>query len=69
MTKIGHDEAVTINREIIANHLNVSIFHYILSSSYDGSRTNNTDRYESYNIIWVSLYAYVWFCKVSKQTT
>ena len=32
MTKIGHDEAVTINREIIANHLNVSIFHHILSS-------------------------------------
>ena len=33
MTKIGHDEAVTINREIIANHLNVSIFKHILSSS------------------------------------
>lgn len=32
MPKIGHDEAVTINREIIANHLNVSIFHRILSS-------------------------------------
>jgi len=31
MTKIGHDETVTINREIIANHLNVSIFHHILS--------------------------------------
>ncbi len=32
MTKTGHDEAVTINREIIANHLNVSIFNHILSS-------------------------------------
>lgn len=35
MTKIGHGEAVTINREIIANHLNVSIFHHILSSRYN----------------------------------
>ena len=26
MTKIEHDETVTINREIIANHLNVNIF-------------------------------------------
>ena len=26
MTKIGHIETVTINREIIANHLDVSIF-------------------------------------------
>ena len=33
MTKIEHDETVTINREIIANHLNVSIFNHILSSS------------------------------------
>ena len=32
MTKIGHDEAVTTNREIVANHLDVSIFHHILSS-------------------------------------
>ena len=32
MTKIEHDETVTINREIIANHLNVSIFYHILSS-------------------------------------
>ena len=33
MTKIGHYETVTINRKIIANHLNVSIFYHILSSS------------------------------------
>lgn len=26
ITKIGHDEAVTINREIIADHLNMNIF-------------------------------------------
>ena len=40
MTKIGHDETVTINREIIANHLNVGIFRHILSSSqrYDIQR-------------------------------
>ncbi len=32
MTKIGHDETVTLNREVKANHLYVSIFHHILSS-------------------------------------
>ena len=36
MTKIGHDETVTINHEIIANHLNVSIFYHILSSRNHG---------------------------------
>ena len=39
MTKIGHDETVTTNREIVANHLDVSIFYHILSSrvSYGNS--------------------------------
>ncbi len=31
MTKIGHNETVTTNREIVANHLNVRIFGHILS--------------------------------------
>lgn len=31
MTKIEHIETVTTNREIVANHLNVSIFNHILS--------------------------------------
>ena len=34
MTKIGHDETVTTNCEIVANHLSVSIFNHILSSRY-----------------------------------
>lgn len=32
MTKIGHVETVTTNREVVANHLDVGIFYYILSS-------------------------------------
>lgn len=34
MTKIGYGETVTINREIIAKHLNVNIY-YILSNKFD----------------------------------
>ena len=34
MTKIGHIETVTLNREIRANHLGVSIFNHILSSRF-----------------------------------
>ena len=44
LTKIGHDETVTTNREIVANHLNVSIFHHILSSSTTmDNKKNNID--------------------------
>lgn len=46
MTKIGHDETVTTNRKIVANHLNVSIFHHILSS-----RTTMSSEYEDVNMM------------------
>ena len=65
MTKIGHDEAVTTNREIVANHLNVSIFHHILSSRRNGSVNNSRDHILMYDCIINTFvlipYDYIWY--------